>query len=247
MSKRALVVQQVPHENLGLIADVFQQAGIGYDYVPLEEVSGYDFRPSSVAALVVMGGPMNVDQTDRYPGLAIEVDWIRAAIAAELPVLGICLGSQLLAAALGANVYAGNTKEIGWYPIHLTDVASTDPVVSVCRPEEMVFQWHGCTFDLPAGAVRLASSELYPNQAFRYSRSAYALQFHLETTAEMIATWLDHPANTAELAGLEYIDAERIKQETPRRLPGALSLGRQLFGRFAQLCREGDDRGISSA
>lgn len=238
MHRPVLIVQQIPHEDIGLIADVFQQAEIRYEYVQLADVSGHHFRTADVSALVVMGGPMNVDQTDQYPGLLTEIDWIRAAIAADLPVLGICLGSQLLAAALGARVYAGQTKEIGWYPVRFTDAVDNDPVFSVCRPEETVFQWHGCTFDLPAGAVRLASSELFPNQAFRYGRAAYGLQFHLETTAEMIETWLDHPTNADDLAELAEIDADEIRRETLRQSRAALALGEQLFGRFARLCRD---------
>ncbi len=179
---------------------------------------------------------MNVDQTDRYPGLLAEIDWIREAVAADLPVLGICLGSQLLAAALGANVSAGEKKEIGWYTVQLTDAALSDPVFSLCRHEEIVFQWHGCTFDLPAGAVRLASSRLFPNQAFRYGRAVYGLQFHLETTDQMIEAWLDTPSNSEELVGLEYIDVNEIRRQTPRRLPSAVMLGEQRFGRVSGLC-----------
>jgi GMP synthase (glutamine-hydrolysing) len=236
MCKPVIVVQQVAHENLGLIADVFDGRGIRYEYVRLEEVSGYDFRSADASGLVVMGGPMNVDQTDRYPGLIAEIDWIRAAIAADLPVLGICLGSQLLAAALGANVFAGEKKEIGWYTVQLTDAALSDPVFSACRHEETVFQWHGCTFDLPEGAERLASSRLFPSQAFRYGRAVYGLQFHLETTDQMIEAWLDEPSNSEELAGLEYINVNEIRRQTPQQLPPALKLGEQLFGRFADLC-----------
>jgi GMP synthase (glutamine-hydrolysing) len=239
VSKPVVVIQQVPHEDLGLIADVFQQAEITYDYVRLDEMSGAGFQPKSVSGLVVMGGPMNVDQTNEYPGLLAEIDWIRSAIAADLPVLGVCLGSQLLAAALGARVFAGARKEIGWYGVQLTDAAANDGIFSVCRAEEMVFQWHGCTFDLPVGAVRLAQSELFPNQAFRFGRAAYGLQFHLETTAEMIDAWLEEPANCAELAGLDDIEPASIRRRTTELLPTALTLGRQLFGRFAELCRKG--------
>lgn len=236
MSKPVIVVQHVPHENLGLISDLFDARGIRYEYVRMEDVPARDFRAADVSGLVVMGGPMNVDQTDRYPGLMAEIDWIRAAIRADLPVLGICLGSQLLAAALEADVYAGEKKEIGWYAVQLTDAALSDPVFSVCRHEETVFQWHGCTFDLPDGALRLASSPLYANQAFRFGRAAYGLQFHLETTGEMIEAWLEEPSNTEELAALEYIDVDEIRRQTPQQLPAALQLGERLFGRFADLC-----------
>src|SRR5262249_43189076 len=163
------------------------------------------FEPRNFAGLVVMGGPMNVDQVDRYPNLAIEVQWLRQAVEAKLPILGVCLGSQLLAKALGSPVYANRIKEIGWYEVEWLPAATDDPLFSTLPRPTTVFQWHGDTFDLPPGAVQLARSPQCENQAFRYGPSAYGLQFHMEVTAAIIDDWLCESGNCGELAGLSYI------------------------------------------
>ena len=129
-------------------------------------------------------------------------------------------------------------KEIGWYEVELTEAGRDDAVFSGCQPTEMVFQWHGDTFDLPAGAVQLARGTDCENQAFRYGRAAYGLQFHLEVTPEIIVSWLGEPGNCGELAGLDYIDPEAIRRQIPERLGPLKSLGDRVFGRWAALCRE---------
>ena len=186
-----------------------------------------------------MGGPMNVDETQRYPFLAAEVDWIRRALDLRLPMLGICLGDQLLAKALGAKVFPNRVKEIGWYSMEMTPAAAADPLFAGCGKSLTVFQWHGDTFDLPPGAVHLAHSPLCAQQAFRAGPCAYGLQFHVEMTAAMIADWLGEPGNCGELAELDYIDAAAIRAATPERLPSLEVLARQVLGRFAGLCRAG--------
>ena len=156
---------------------------------------------------------------------------------AGIPLLGICLGSQLLAKAFGAKVYPGPIKEIGWYPLALTVAAAEDRLFAGCGPKFTVFQWHGDTFDLPR-AVHLAQSPLYRNQAFRIGPSAYGLQFHIEMTSEMIEDWLTESGNCGELASLDYIDAELIRQKTAHELPGLQTLADKVLSRFAELCRE---------
>jgi len=178
---------------------------------------------------------MNVDEVDRYPCLKAEVDWIREAIRREMPVLGLCLGSQLMAKALGAKVYANRVKEIGWSPVGLLPAAAEDPLFAGCGPVQTVFQWHGDTFDLPAGAVHLAESPLCGNQAFRYGPRAWALQFHIEMTPAMIDDWLESGVDELERVG--YIDPALIRQATPVELPRLEDLCRQVLPRFAQIVR----------
>ena len=173
---------------------------------------------------------MNVDETARYPFLADEVNWIRQAIAAELPVLGVCLGSQLLAKALGSRVYANRIKEIGWYEIELTAAARGDALFGGCRPQETVFQWHGDTFDLPPRAVQLARGAECENQAFRFGSTAYGLQFHVEVTPEIVANWLGEPGNCGEVDGLDYIDPAAIRRQTPERIAALAPLAERVLG-----------------
>jgi len=238
MTKPVIVFQHVAHEGLGTIERFFRQAGVGWQVVPLYEHVPETPDWNRTAGLVVMGGPMNVDQVDRYRFLACEPQWIAQAVHRQLPVLGVCLGAQLLAKALGAPVRVNAVKEIGWYSIQLTDAARDDPLFAGLDRVQTVFQWHGDTFDLPAGAVLLATSKLCRNQAFRFGRSAWALQFHVEMTAEMVSDWLAIPENRAELAGLKYIDAEQIGADTARQLPAMQQLGTTLLSRFAAACKQ---------
>ena len=129
-------------------------------------------------------------------------------------------------------------KEIGWYEVELTPAATDDPLLAGCRPTEPVFQWHGDTFNLPQGAVQLARGKSCENQAFRFGKCAYGLQFHLEVTAPMIETWLSESNNCGELAGLDYIDPAAIRRQTPERISPLEKLSHQVFGRFAALCHQ---------
>jgi GMP synthase (glutamine-hydrolysing) len=190
----------------------------------------------NAAGLVVLGGPMNVDETQRYPFLQKEVDWIRAAVDKELPTLGVCLGSQLLAKALGARVYPSGTKEIGWYQLDLTPAAADDPLFRGLQPRQTVFQWHGDTFDLPHGAIHLASSPLCRHQAFRYGAAAWGLQFHVEMTAELVLDWLDCPQGRQELSTLPSIDPQAIRAGTAQGLTAMRIIGDRLLPAFAELC-----------
>jgi GMP synthase (glutamine-hydrolysing) len=236
--KTILVLQHVPHETLGSLEQHFGKAGLKPRYVELFREVPERLDWDRVAGLVVLGGPMNVDEVHRYPFLGPEVGWIREAVESGLPLLGICLGSQLLAKALGAKVYANKIKEIGWYHLELTPQAADDPLLGGCAPRQLVFQWHGDTFDLPSGAIRLAQSEHCRHQAFRYGSSAWGFQFHVEMTPRLVTDWLDEPNNRQELAGLDYIDPEVIRRRKTEALAAMDSFGQQVLGRFAALCRK---------
>jgi GMP synthase (glutamine-hydrolysing) len=241
--KPVLAIRHVPHESLGTIRHALDRAGLNVHYLDVARELPAAFDPRAWSGLVVMGGPMNVDETDRYPFLAAEVGWLRDAVAASLPTLGVCLGSQLLAKAHGARVYANGVKEIGWYDVELLPAAADDPLLAGLAPRERVFQWHGDTFDLPAGAVQLARSPQCERQAFRIGRCAWGLQFHLEVDAAIVESWLTEPGNCGELRALPYIDPAAIRRDTPAKLPALQRLAATVFGRFAALCRGQATRG----
>ncbi|MEK6692789.1 MAG: type 1 glutamine amidotransferase [Nitrospirota bacterium] len=195
-----LILKNVPHEGPGTIEDFLKREGVHYRIVELgsEKIPDDDYD-----ALVMMGGPMSVNDGEIYHYLKEEERVVREYIRKDKKILGICLGAQMLARALGSKVYKGPGQEIGWYPIELTGEAMRDPLMLklAYHPRSgdlwkkfMVFHWHGETFDIPEGAVKLASSELYSNQAFRYGGGAYAFQFHIEVRKEMILEWLKDEA-----------------------------------------------------
>lgn len=183
-----LVIQHVPWEGPHRILDACRELEVR----TVEPLSG-DALPShaEVSGVLVMGGPMNVDEVERYPGLAAEREWLAEAVRRETPILGICLGAQLLARALGAEVRAGEGPEIGFAPVEVHDAA--DPLVGALAPETTVLHWHGDVFDLPDGAIPLASSARTKHQGFRHG-NAWGLLFHAEADVALVGKWLAEPA-----------------------------------------------------
>jgi GMP synthase (glutamine-hydrolysing) len=236
MKPTVLILRHMPHEPGGTLETALTDAGLAFGYVDLFREVPARLPLDEAAGLIVLGGAMNVDQTDQYPFLIRDVQWIEQALSRKLPTLGICLGAQLLAKTLGAKVYPGRRKEIGWYPIELTAAAAEDPLLAQSGVQT-VFQWHGDTFDLPTGTIHLARSAVCENQAFRYGQSAYGLQFHIEMTAGMIEDWLTEAGNRRELAELDYIDPRSIRAQTPQELPRLQALAADVLGRFAQMCQ----------
>ncbi len=187
-----LAIQHVSWEGPHRILD----ACGGLEVRTIEPLAG-DALPShaEVAGALVMGGPMNVDEVERYPGLEAEREWLAEAVRLQMPILGICLGAQLLARALGAEVRPGRGVEIGFAPVDIHDAA--DPIVGTLAPSTTVLHWHGDVFDLPDGAVRLASSAQTELQAFRHG-SAWGVLFHPEADAGLVSAWLAEPQMAAE-------------------------------------------------
>jgi GMP synthase (glutamine-hydrolysing) len=189
---RVLVLQHIACEPPGVFEDVLLERGHELMRVELDE--GEPLPEGSWSAIVAMGGPMSVNDEDDNPWLIGEKAAIASHVRAGRPFWGSCLGAQLLAAALGARVYAGPAPEVGVLGVELTDAGRADPVLGALPASIDTLQWHGDTFDLPDGGVLLASSPAYPNQAFRVGRSAYAVQFHIEVTEAMGEEWADVPA-----------------------------------------------------
>ena len=188
-------------------------------------------------AIVAMGGPMSVNDEHELPWLAAEKRAIATAVRSGTPYWGACLGVQLLAASLGARVYPGPKPEVGLLPVMLTEAAATDPIFSELPSELLTLQWHGDTFDLPDGAVRLAGSPAYPNQAFRWGPHAYGVQFHLEVSVEMAREWAEVPAYAESLDRvLGPGSLPRLIAELESRVDSILHSGRHMFERWLQAC-----------
>jgi GMP synthase-like glutamine amidotransferase len=208
MRPQILAFRLVPFEGLGRIGAVLAAHDFGVDYADLYAQDAPPVNPDRYDALIFMGGPMSVNDDLAY--LRCEEEFIRDAIRRDVPMLGICLGSQLIAHALGAAVRRCPLKEIGWFEIKLTAAALEDPLFDGFTESETVFHWHGETFDLPEGAVLLASSERCRNQAYRLGDRVYGLQFHPEVTPAMIADWCCQDENCGDVKELDGpIDAMR--------------------------------------
>lgn len=236
---KILVCQHVPYELLGTLDPLFRNSRFRIKY------NNFSRHPDSIPkidtydGLVVLGGPMNVDETDKYPHLAYEVDLIRETIHQKKPVLGICLGAQLTAKALGAKVKKNKVKEIGWYKINLTNDGKNDAVIAPVKKLSKIFQWHGDTFDIPDGATHLASSPDCANQAFKYKDFVYGFQFHLEVDEATIKRWLVVPENEADVAEMAGIsDPQKILDETPHYIDELKQVSNEVFNEFIKLFGE---------
>ncbi|MDD5259681.1 MAG: type 1 glutamine amidotransferase [bacterium] len=190
MKKKILVVKHVENEGPGSIGDFFRNSAWELHTIDLFRGERLDLGLEQVAAVVVMGGPMNVYEEDKYPFLKEENVFIKKVVEQEIPYLGICLGSQLLAKACGAAVIKAPEKEVGWFNVSLTLEAAHDPLLQGVDGPLEVFQWHEDTFTIPDGGVLLATAETCRNQAFRCGKNAYGLQFHVEVSTDMIWSWV---------------------------------------------------------
>lgn len=229
MTPSVIVLQHVPPEGPGGIGDALQAHGVGLRIVRIDRGEPVPAQLDA-AGLVVMGGPMGVYEADRYPHLRDELHLIEAALRAERPIVGVCLGSQLLAAALGARVYPSGYQEIGWYPVELAEAAGIDPLLHGLPPRFTALHWHGDVFDLPAGAVRLAASELTPRQAFRWGEHVHGLLFHLEMTPAQLTAMVDTYAD--ELAA-GPTSARALLDGAATHLAPLQAIGARVFERFA--------------
>jgi GMP synthase (glutamine-hydrolysing) len=225
------VLQHHPVENLGNIADALEGAALAWQYIRVADGQPLPADMKGAGGLVVMGGPMGVYQTDRYPWLRDEMRLIEDAIKANLPVLGVCLGAQIVAAALGAKVERNPAgKEIGWHPIRLSDAAKDDRLLRGLPATLTPFHWHGDIFELPRGATSLASSDKTPCQAFRHGDKAYGFQFHFEVTREGVGAMAD--AFAKELVR-ENIAGDRMIAQCAEFMPALEKIADAVFSRWA--------------
>ncbi len=211
---RALVLQHIAVGGPGVLASSLESRGWELETVALYAGAPLPAHPRTYQAIIVMGGPMGVYDTAAYPFLPQEHRFLERAIDQAVPMLGICLGAQLLAQALGARVYRNPCKEIGWDTVELTPAGGADPLFAGLASPVRVFQWHGDAFELPPGATLLASSGRCAHQAFCYGDRVYGLLFHLELTPDMIHTWIATFAD--ELAGV-------ADQVTPEQLVAGIA------------------------
>jgi GMP synthase (glutamine-hydrolysing) len=231
---RVMVFKHVAAEPLGLLDPMIRQRGHRIRFVNFHRHPDASPEIDRYQALVVLGGPMHVQDMDRRAHLKTECLLIERALAQGMPVLGICLGAQLIAHVLGGRVGPAARPEIGWYPIRPRRPAvEEDPVLRPLRDEQPVFQWHSHAFEVPECAVHLADSESCAGQAFRYDASAWGFQFHLELDERLIRRWMNSPAHIAELesSGLDATP-EAILADTASHLGSARALADPVFGNW---------------
>lgn len=226
------VLQHLAAEPLGIIGDALEAAGVDAKYIRVFAGEAIPGDMNGAAGLVVMGGSMAVYQQSEYPFLSEEIRLIEAALKAEKPVLGICLGSQLLASALGAEVRKADHKEIGWFPVTLTAAASAGRLFTGVDHSFTAYHWHGDVFDLPGGASALASSAQTQCQAFAYQERAYGFLFHLEATQKIVG---DMVRGFEGELDEEQIDGAEIIAQTREHLPRLQGIGASVFQRWARM------------
>lgn len=212
--KTALVLRHVSFEDLGQLAPLLSQRGFDVSYFDVGVASFATTSPLNPDLVIVLGGPVSVYDVKTYPYMNTEVAWLRARMLEDLPTLGICLGAQLMAAALHARVYPGSAgKEIGWEHLSAGEDMDDRPYIrKLIGAGVRMLHWHGDTFDLPKGAKHLAASSRYRNQAFAWGCNCLALQFHPEFDIRMIERWLIGHAH--ELAHTQDVDPARLRADT---------------------------------
>jgi GMP synthase-like glutamine amidotransferase len=231
---KTIVFTHVPWEVPGLIGSELARSGVDVELLAPSDLPRFARSYEESGSVVIMGGPMSANDELEY--LRAEEGIIRRAVEDQKPLLGVCLGAQLMAKALGGRVYPNPVKEIGWMEVELTAAAGDDALFTGLPNKISVLQWHGETFDLPAGAVLLASSPVCRQQAFRFGRNAWGLQFHIETTADMLNRWVSEPAMCGDLKyAAGPIDVERTAEETAH----------LVLGRWAGLARNRSARVVS--
>jgi GMP synthase (glutamine-hydrolysing) len=212
-----LAIRHVACEDLGNLELLLQQRGLAVRYVEAGVDDLAQLNPLAPEVLIVLGGPIGVNQEPAYPFLTDEVRLLERRLAADLPTLGICLGAQLMARALGAKVYAGPRKEIGWSPLQLSEAGRRSSLAQLAKHETAVLHWHGDTFELPAGATHLASTPAYDNQAFAWGTRGLALQFHAEVTARGLERWFLSHAHEIDLT--PGVSVGQLRKETQSYAP----------------------------
>jgi len=229
-TKRALIIRHVPHEGVAGFREPIEAAGYAIDRVDVSDpgFSQIDLREPDL--LIMMGGPMGVYEQDRYPWIRCQLSRLKQRLAADRPTLGVCLGAQMIAAALGARVYAGPSKEVGFHPINIHPGARNGPLGALV--DVPVLHWHGDTFTRPEGVELLASSATYEHQAFRRGRNLLALQFHAEMGLDArFHQWMEQWPEAVEEAGH---DVPSLRDAHDRHGPRAVAAGQATISRWLE-------------
>jgi GMP synthase (glutamine-hydrolysing) len=233
---RLLVFQHVAAEPLGTLDRLIRRRGHRIKFVNFERHPEAQPCLDRYRGLIVLGGPMNVEDHAHRAHLLTEMRAIESALRQDKPVLGICLGAQLLAHVLGAPIRRQREPEIGWYDVATTAAGRTDPVLAPLGDSAPLFQWHNYSFEIPSEAEHLARSSSCASQAFRYGKSAYGFQFHLEANQALIERWLATPAYRAELCAAAGVqDAEAIRARSLGEVAAMEQRAELVFGEFLDL------------
>lgn len=227
--KKALIIRHVAFEDLGYFAPLLEQAGYHLQY---GDATSFDFAGGdacTVDLLIILGGPIGVYDGREYPFLNAETAYLKQRLAADKAILGICLGCQLIAHALGAKVYPSGHVEIGWKPVQLTPAGNAGCLRALA--DKAVLHWHGDTFDLPAGAELLASSDLCKHQAFSMGNSL-ALQFHPEITAAGMERWF--VGHTHEIHSTQGLSVEQLRADTRQYAPALEQAGKNMLSTWLE-------------
>ena len=208
--RKAWAITHVAFEDLGSFEQILKEEGFEIEYLNAACDDLSVINPETDDLLIILGGPISVNDIDEYPFIQAELEMLTERLEADKPTLGICFGAQLIARALGAQVYPGHHKEIGWSPIHLDEAGSRSALRHLVGDDVCVLHWHGETFDLPEYAEHLASTEYYANQAFSYGK-ALALQFHPEVTARALEQW--YVGHTCEIHQIDGISVNKLRDD----------------------------------
>src|SRR5437867_731615 len=230
-----LVLRHTQAEGLGLLANALRTLGVHHRVLelPRGEPAPRDLR--GVGGLIVLGGPMGVYEAERHPFLAAESTLIERMLTAGRPILGICLGTQLIAQVLGARVYPGERREVGWAAVTLTEDGKDDPLFAGGSPTLTVFHMHGDTYELPPDARNLARSALYEQQAFRWGDLVYGFQFHLEFTEAMIGRLVSEPESRAYIAQAG-VDPQALLAQSGAQVRQLAGVAQRVFDSFFSQC-----------
>jgi len=209
--KRAVILRHLSFEDLDALEPVLKIHGYDIHYCDVPLVKNLKQEINTADLLIVLGGPIGVYQNEIFPFLDKEISLIKEWILAERPILGICLGAQMIAKALGANVYPGNAgKELGWSYLKISEDGIHSPIARL--NEVKVLHWHGDTFDLPEGSKLLASTDLYKHQAFSYGKKVLAFQFHIEASSTGLERW--YVGHIGELASIPELDINTLREQS---------------------------------
>jgi GMP synthase (glutamine-hydrolysing) len=230
-----LVLRHTQTEGVGLLGNALRERGIQHRALDLGRGEPVPKEVRGVGGLITLGGPMGAYELDKFPFLRAESALIEKAIAAGRPVLGVCLGAQLIAQVLGARVFTGERREVGWAPVTLTADGRDDPLFAGGDDELTVFHLHGDSYELPADAANLATSKVYEQQAFRWGDLVYGFQFHLEFTESIVARLAAEPDSQRFMADAGA-DVKQIVAETPARVRALTDVAQRIFESYFSQC-----------